>query len=320
MELRKWVYNTDNRFIPSFLNGMSLAHNEQKKDEEWFHWKFEQSPYGKAVLACAFDGDTVAGCVAYGKGVVRYQEKEWVAALSYETFVHPSYQGKGLFKKLISLAESEMAKEGIQFLYNFPNANSITGFKHMNWIGKNDIRVFKIKLCHPLRILLHPKDLKISFQPNDSNLQNIKNMELGVLGSENKNQNIICPIWTSDYIKWRFFTYPNREYHVICNDDVFGISMVGYRGRLKCVHILYAIDKNTCKMSDATSKVIKMIRRDIKPDIIEYSSTIYDDALNHVWGFFKVPAHGNFCYKVLDENLVIDDLKIVLPSINAHTY
>ena len=127
--LRKWDYNEDVRLILSFLEGMSLAHKQNLKTEEWFHLKFEKSPYGKAILACAFDGDVVAGCVAYGMGIVKFRGKDWKCALSYETFVHPEYQGKGLFKKLINLAETELKRENVQFLYNFPNSNSIIGFK-----------------------------------------------------------------------------------------------------------------------------------------------------------------------------------------------
>ena len=52
MELRLWQYAIDDGFIPSFLEGMSIAHDEPAHDEQWFRWKFEQSPYGKAILAC----------------------------------------------------------------------------------------------------------------------------------------------------------------------------------------------------------------------------------------------------------------------------
>lgn len=134
MESRIWKYGQDDHYISSFLDGMAVAHKSSPKSEEWFHWKFEQSPYCKAILACAFDNKRVAGCVAYGKGLVKYQNKECPCALSYETFVHPDYQGQGLFKKLIGLAENEAKSQRILFLYNFPNADSLTGFKHMGWI------------------------------------------------------------------------------------------------------------------------------------------------------------------------------------------
>lgn len=321
MELRLWEFEKDDLLIDSFLEGMSVAHNEAKRSCEWFHWKFEQSPYGKSIMACAFDGLRVAGCVAYGRGIVRYQGRDWLCALSYETFVHPDYQGRGLFKKLIQLAEQEMNKSGIQFLYNFPNANSITGFKHMNWICHNDIMCFKVKINSILKVLSHLPDMRKTFQPNSSNLSEIVMNSLSGLTTDVDNDyNVISPLWTKEYIKWRFFTFPNREYFIIDNDDAFSIIMIGHRGRLKFAHILYTVSKRNKKKKDIYPLIIKMIKSNKNIDVISYESTIFDESINKVKGFFKVPSHGNFCYKVLDKQMAISDIKITLPSINAHTY
>ncbi len=298
-----------------------MAHDEPKRSEEWFHWKFEQSPYGKAIMACAFDGKKVAGCVAYGRGTVRYQDEDWSCALSYETFVHPDYQGHGLFKKLILLAEQEMEKAGIQFLYNFPNANSITGFKHMGWICRNEINCFRMKINNILKVFCHLSDLKKTFLPNTSNLEEIvKNSLNGLTFDHDIDSNTITPIWTKEYIQWRFFSFPNREYLVIDNDDVFSIAMIGNRGSLRFAHILYAVSKHNKKKVDIFPMIVKMIMSNKKIDAISYSSTIFDESVNKVKGFFRVPSHGNFCYKVLDKRLEISDFRISLPSINAHTY
>lgn len=320
LELRLWQFGTDDPSIPSFLEGMKVAHNEPIRKEDWFHWKFEQSPYGKAIMACAFDGNKVAGCVAYGRGIVRFKDKEWKCALSYENFVHPDYQGKGLFKKLISLAEKEMKEAGIQFLYNFPNANSITGFKHMNWICRNDIKSFKIKPLRILRVLHHIKSLKHSFSPNLSNLEEIRDISLDNIVIEQTIPDIITPIWTKEYLKWRFFTYPNREYFIVNNQDFFSISMVGMRGRLKVVRHLYSLSRKGRPLYEIMNQIISEVKNKTQADIFEYSSTIYDDSLRMCHGFITFPSHGNFCFKVIDEEMEIDNFKIKLPSINAHTY
>lgn len=321
MELRIWQFVTDDGYIPSFLEGMSVAHKQPAKSMDWFHWKFEQSPYGKAILACAFDERRVAGCVAYGKGIIKYQGKEWPCALSYETFVHPDYQGQGLFKKLINLAESEAKSQKIPFLYNFPNSNSLTGFKHMGWTCRNDAEQYRIRITRFLHVLMNFSDLKKSFVPQKSNLDEIKTIVLDNVCVEKANPNTILPVWTKEYLQWRFLTYPNREYFIINDSNVFAISMVGHRGKLKDVHILYMVSKQEHKPTYClTDRVIKEIRKKVKPDFISYSSSIGDNTLSSSFGFIKVPSHSNFCYKVLDESLTIRDFSIALPSINAHTY
>lgn len=321
MKLRIWKYGSDDAFIPSFLEGMAVAHKQPAKSIDWFHWKFEQSPYGKTILACAFDDGIVAGCVAYGKGLVRYQNKDWKCALSYETFVHPNYQGQGLFKKLIDLAENEAKSQGIPFLYNFPNSNSLTGFRHMGWTCRNDVEQYRLKITRFVHVLMNYKDLKKGFVPNVSNLDEIKVIPLDDVGVEKADSNTILPIWTKEYLQWRFFTFPNREYFVINNPDVFAIAMVGRRGKLRDVHILYIVSKqelvSTCHL---TNRVLKVIRKKVKPDFISYSWSIGDNTLSSSFGFIKVPSHSNFCYKVLDENFVIQDFCMSIPAINAHTY
>lgn len=321
MELRIWKYGIDDCYIMSFLDGMSQAHAENPKSIEWFHWKFEHSPYGRAILACAFDGSNVAGCVAYGMGKIAYQNQVYKAALSYETFVHPNYQRRGLFKKLIELAEEEAKSQGVSFLYNFPNSNSIQGFRHMGWICRNDIEQFRIKVVRPISTLAHLLDLKKGFEPNPSNLEKIKNEKLDDIVIEGIDSQIIVPVWSKEYLRWRFFTFPNREYYVINDDDFFSIAMVGKRGRLKNVHILCILSKKQFISSDNyANKVLKEICSEVKPHIITYSNSNEDNTFPIDKGFFKVPSHSNFCYKVLDDDFPMNTFRIMLPSINAHTY
>lgn len=321
MDIRIWKFGVDDGYINSFLDGMALAHNEDRMSSEWFHWKFEQSPYGKSILACAFDENTVAGCVAYGKGIIEYCGKRYSCALSYETYVHPDYQGKGLFKKLISLAEEEAKCQGVQFLYNFPNENSLTGFKHMGWVCRNDLQQYQIRLVRPMRTLFHIKDLRKPFIPQPSNLIDIKSTNLDDIKEEHSVSNSINPIWTNEYLRWRFFTFPNRRYYVVNNNMVFSIVMVGNRGNLVEAHILY-IQSKLPKQKDGRyiGSLIDSIRKDVKPDIVSYRSTAEDGFFLVSRYFFKVPTHSNFCYKVLSDDFPLNSFKMLLPSINAHTY
>lgn len=321
MICRIWDFHQDNGYVDSFLDGMAVAHDEDRKSSEWFHWKFEQSPYGKSILACAFDEDRVAGCVAYGLGIVEYNAVRYKCALSYETFVHPDYQGQGLFKKLIALSEDEAKKQGVAFLYNFPNSNSLPGFKHMGWTCRNDLQQYKIRIVRPTRTILHIKDLRKSFIPQPSNLNDIKSINLDDIKEEHGETATINPIWTKEYLLWRFFTFPNRHYYVLNSSMVFSIAMVGNRGGLVEAHILY-IQSKLPKRKDKRyiGSLIDAIRKDVNPDIISYRSTAEDRFFSAARDFFKVPTHSNFCYKVLSDDFPLKDFRMLLPSINAHTY
>ena len=124
-------------------------------------------------------------------------------------------------------------------------------------------------------MLTNIRDLKKSFSPNVSNLDKIKSISLDDVCVESAVPSTILPIWTKDYLRWRFLSYPNREYFIINNPQVFAISMVGHRGKLKDVHILYIVSKQehtpTCRL---TGQIVRKIREEIQPDIISYSSSI----------------------------------------------
>lgn len=320
MEIKIWDFKRDNIHIDSFLQSMSLSHNDPLKSKEWFLWKFESSPYGKAVLACAFDKNNVVGCVAFGMGKIAYNSKEYITALSYETFVHPDYQNMGLFKKLISVAEEELKNKGVSFLYNFPNSKSLPGFIRLNWNNFSYLQTYKLKITSLVNLIFNLKHLKSPFVPNLIDLIpeniNIKHD----FSKHNFYADIITPIWTKEYIIWRFMLFSKHEYYIIDKHEYYVIGIVGCRGKLKEVKILYIdFNKDINVDKNIKTEILKNILRNTKADIISYSSTIYDKLFNISDGFFNVPSKSNFCSKVLDSNMIINDFKIVLPSINAHT-
>lgn len=319
MKIKIWDYEEDEAYLFSFLDSMALAHNISALSRDWFIWKFEKSPYGKSVLACAFDNNKVVGCVAFGMGKIVYNSKEYIAALSYETFVHPDYQNRGLFKKLITAAEEELKNKEVSFLYNFPNTKSLPGFLKLNWNKFNHIEAYKLKVNSFFNVISNIKHLKYPFIPKIIDLKT-ENVEIKHDFYNKSDNEVITPIWTKDYIIWRFFSYSQHEYYIIDKKEYFVISVIGYRGKLKEVKILY-IDLNIdISVSTAIrTEILKNIKHNTNADIISYSSTIYDKTFNICNGFFNVPSKTNFCFKVLDSNFIINDFKIVLPSINAHT-
>lgn len=314
MEIRLWEYGNDDKFIESFLNSASLAHKQPIKTKEWFKWKFECNPYGKAILACAFDQETVAGCVALGLGIASYRGKTIKCALSYETFVNPSYQGKGLFKKLISLAEDACKKNEVDYLYNFPNSNSLPGFKHMGWNHIPNEIEYRIKIVKPFNLIVNYKSLKKGFVA-DKNI-NSDNQLMYDIVSPPINSEVVTPIWTQEYIKWRFLELPHSRY-VIYNDlSYIGIARVGYRGKIKECQILLIQCNETQSQYKHTSSFIKYLKKVEAPTIISMCCA-KDSHTSRC--LIKVPNHINFTNKILSEDIDIRALQNI-SGIDFHTY
>ena len=317
MELRLWQYGIDDKYIQSFLESASLAHKQPMKSKEWFKWKFEKSPYGKAILACAFDGETVAGCVALGLGIMTLNKKEVKCALSYETFVNPQYQGKGLFKKLITLAEDNCKTLGIEYLYNFPNSQSLPGFKSMGWTYVPNEIEYRIKVMNPIRVIKNFKSIKKNFAPNRPVFVTAPST-IHTFHS-NEEYNILTPLWTAEYIKWRFIDFPQAQYIISSNSQYFAIARVGYRGVLKECQILLLQHNKDLSFNQTAHKFSKHLYKTEHPDLISICCTSNTQISHDIKRMIKVPTRANFTYKCLS-NEIHQNVKQIISSIDFHTY
>lgn len=318
IELRIWKFGEDDSKIDSWLTTASLAHKIPKKTEEWFHWKFEQSPYGKAILACAFDEDKVVGCLSMGKGIMTYNKRHFPCTLSYETFVHPAYQGKGLFKKLVTVLESECKKQGSLLTYNFPNNNSIRGYEHMGF-NLVPLTEFKIRIIKPLRIFKHYKDLRKSFIPEPSNLKEIKDIkpiELPLVSLDN----VFIPHWSSEYIIWRFLSFPVGHYWIYNLDGIFAIFRTGHRGVLKQAELLHIATSKGSLSQKQWNLVEKELIKSIKPDIIAVAASKNYPVYPLLKWYIKVPDRSHFTYKYLSDSIANKEFRMAKCGIDAHTY
>lgn len=317
MELRLWEYGSDDKYIQSFLESASLAHKQPIKSTAWFKWKFEQSPYGKAILACAFDGDIVAGCVALGLGVALHNQREIKCALSYETFVNPKYQGCGLFKKLITLAEESSKALGVEYLYNFPNTQSLPGFKRMGWLYVPKEIEYRIKVINFMRFVRNLKSIKQPFSPNKQNP--IINDNLAHRFNNKCVHNCIMPLWSEEYIKWRFIDNPQAQY-IISNDPrYFAIARVGYRGELKECQILLLQHKEGMNIKQAVCLFSKYLDEVENPDFISICCTSNTHISHDLKHMIKVPTRANFTYKCLSDD-ISKNVKLIISGIDFHTY
>ena len=60
------------------------------------------------------------------------------AVRAVDTATDPNYQGRGLFRTLTMHGLDQMREEGVDFLFNTPNSQSLPGYLKMGWqvVGK----------------------------------------------------------------------------------------------------------------------------------------------------------------------------------------
>lgn len=303
--------------IESFLQSAALAHKEKIKTEDWFLWKFRDNPFGESILACVEDNGKIVGCVGYGLQPFIYKEQKIKGCMAFENFVHPDYQGKGLFSKLITLIEDEITKQNFDFMLVFPNSNSLKAYQKKGWI-KLDIIEYWIKGSNILKVPFNLKEIRKGFKPLEAPQKLKKTSE----DFKQQAQEQLYSVIDSAYLKWRFSTYPVTEYKIIESDEYYSVLRIGERGRIIEAQVLFMNINDIKKFK--FNKFIKNCKEVSDFDIISFpisKNNFIQKHLKKLW-FIKVPSQTNICYKILNENNVTNKAiqNLSISAINYHTY
>ncbi|MGV8947025.1 MAG: GNAT family N-acetyltransferase [Lutibacter sp.] len=317
--MKYFIFNfkDDVHLIESFLESASLSHKQEKKDKDWFFWKFRENPFGKSILVCAKEDDKIVGCVAYGIQLFTLEDKTIKGVLSFETFVHPAYQGKGIFSKLIKLGEETVKAQNTDIMLNFPNANSLKGFLNSGWKQINSPEYW-IKGNSILTIPLNFRQIRKGFIPSESNFDVLKPPDVFKQKTDKQFKSLI----SLDYLKWRFHSYPVAEYVIVHTENYYSVIRMGVRGNVREGQVLFVELKNN-KNFKITS-FIKEAKSHTEFDILSFSISKNNKMRSFLKNsfFLKVPNNTNICYKILNTDFLTDeDVKnISLSAINYHTY
>jgi len=112
----------------------------QNRAQAYDRWRFIDTPYGLAPTIVADDGEKLAGSYTIWPTLLNIGGEVVRGGQSMDTMTHPEYRGKGLFTKLAIACFDQLAKDGYEALYGFPNANSYPGFiKRLNWDHVGDV-------------------------------------------------------------------------------------------------------------------------------------------------------------------------------------
>ncbi len=302
--------------IHSFLKSATMAHkHDEVRREDWFTWKFLDNPFGSTILACAEESGQIVGCVAYGIQPFVMGEKIINCAVAFENFVHPKYQGRGIFKKLISLAEKAAFENGLSVLFVFPNRNSLQGYLRMGWQPLRSPEYW----TNARNIFLHWLDLRKPFRHKQSNLNELNSPKFFQQSIGTKNLTSVIDL---DYLNWRFFTYPVGEYAILDTENFYSILRIGNRGRVTEAQVLFINPKfgGKCNLGLFISSCRLKWDYDLISIPISGNNPLRSQMISNL--FIKVPSRANMCYKILDSRQINEKqvAAISLNGINYHTY
>jgi predicted N-acetyltransferase YhbS len=105
-------------------------------------WKHRENPAGPSPAWVAeVDGEVVA-FRTFLRWPFEWDGRRVAAVRAVDTATHPDHQGRGLFSRLTLHAVSELAADGVDFVFNTPNDRSRPGYLKMGWelVGRPAVR------------------------------------------------------------------------------------------------------------------------------------------------------------------------------------
>lgn len=111
----------------------SLGWLEDEHYQAFFRWKHQANPFGASPGWVATDGDIIAGFRTFMRWRFEKDGEIVTAVRAVDTATHPDYRGQGIFTQLTKAALEDLRADGVGFVFNTPNDQSLPGYLKMGW-------------------------------------------------------------------------------------------------------------------------------------------------------------------------------------------
>ncbi|MBL7858461.1 MAG: GNAT family N-acetyltransferase [Cyclobacteriaceae bacterium] len=201
--------------IPAIVNllRLSLGESLMPKSESYWRWKHIDNPFGRSPVVVAVEGDQLIGVRAFMRWEWRMGEQILKAVRAVDTATHPEYQGKGIFRKLTLQLVEQCREEGVDFIYNTPNAQSMPGYLKMGWVraGKLPVKFYVVSWAELVRTYFSKTTRAVTFQSNFSSGDQDSWIE-DLVQADLPYRHDVCTVYSSRYLNWRYRAVPVVPY------------------------------------------------------------------------------------------------------------
>lgn len=209
--------------------------NGSARTIEHLTWQYVRNPTGKLFVELALPvGDTSRAAAVYSvmPVFVRLNGQVLLGAQSLDTLTDAEFRGKGLFVKMAQNVFGKCEREGVAWVYGFPNASSAPGFfRRLGWTRLDPVPF----LVRPLRANYFLRRISAL----SSLASRVPSLPLGPLRRPSLPRSVeIRPVTQFDssfdelwerfahgvgaavhrdalYLEWRLFRKPGQKYRVL---------------------------------------------------------------------------------------------------------
>ena len=121
--------------VPAIIDLLcqALGWEPDERHRALYRWKHQDNPFGQSPSWVAVDEEGVVGVRIFMRWRFRFGDRSIRAVRAVDTATHPRARGLGVFKALTLHAVEEMKAEGVDWVFNTPNDQSLPGYLSMGW-------------------------------------------------------------------------------------------------------------------------------------------------------------------------------------------
>jgi GNAT superfamily N-acetyltransferase len=177
-----------------------------RRTSDLFAWKHLDNPFGASVAILAEANDTIVGLRTFMRWDLVTPVGDTIRCVrAVDTATRPEYQRRGIFRRLTEEGLELAVAEGIDLVFNTPNAKSGAGYLTMGWREVGHIGA----MVRPTTRFMTKTTTDETNEPSPLLEKPISTTELAVRDREPRG---LRTPRSEHYLRWRFGTHPSARY------------------------------------------------------------------------------------------------------------
>jgi hypothetical protein len=274
----------------------SLGWGRDDTNASYFDWKHRQNPFGESPAWVAVDGRDIVGFRTFLRWEFEHPDGRLRRAVrAVDTATAPAYQGRGVFRLLTTTAVDALTAEGVDFVFNTPNDQSLPGYLRMGWfeVGRLPLeaRVSKVAGLWRMRSARAPAER----WPVATDAGTDASTVLAHDGVGRLLEGLAAPAGlrtatTVDYLRWRY-GWRALGYRAVAVDDDPAAGLAVFRLRKRGGATEAGVSELLAPPgTDAVRRLLRAVRREAGADYVIRLGRA--GRILPADGFVPLPRHG----------------------------
>jgi Acetyltransferase (GNAT) domain len=266
--------------VPSIVELLkaSLGEGSIPRTTAFWNWKHGSSPFGRSPFWVAESDGRIVGVRVFMRWTWTANATKVETVRAVDTATHPDFMGKGIFRTLTLHGVNELARRGVAFVFNTPNAKSRPGYLKMGWstVGRTTLWVAPRSPIAAVRVAYSRLQRQpAAGKPDDEDRSEAVSFDmpkshdiLKLIAASRDESNRYQTELDAAYLDWRYARCPGHRYKFTLDDS--GRALVVHRVRRRAGAREVAIcelifDRRRATVRDL-SRVIRRVLRSSEAD------------------------------------------------------